>query len=108
MVMKNKVARLGESGTITLPSDVLSTLRISEGQEVWLEIDASRQRLVLSPITPAAAFWAPASAAELSARQDVRPVSKLEDLAGDFWPEDESVDDFRQAVRLWRADDQGA
>jgi len=32
-------------------------------------------------------------------------VQRLEDLWGDFWPEDESVDDFIHAVRHWRRED---
>ncbi len=36
-----------------------------------------------------------------------RPVQRLEDLWGDFWPEDESVDDFISAVRRWRREDAG-
>ena len=34
-----------------------------------------------------------------------RPVEHLEDLWGDFWPDDESVDDFVDAVRRWRSED---
>ena len=34
-----------------------------------------------------------------------RPVQRLEDLYGDFWPEDESVDDFIEAVQQWRRED---
>lgn len=108
MVTKNKVARSDQGGSITLPPDILATLQLREGQEVWVEVDTLRRRLILSPLIPAAAFWSPASVAELSARQDVRPVSRLEDIAADFWPEEDSADDFRQAVRLWRDDDQSA
>ncbi len=32
-------------------------------------------------------------------------VHRLEDLWGDFWPEEESVDDFIHAVRRWRRED---
>jgi hypothetical protein len=35
----------------------------------------------------------------------VEPVQRLEDLWGDFWPEDEPVDDFIDAVRRWRRED---
>jgi len=34
-----------------------------------------------------------------------RPVRRLEDLWGDFWPKDESVDDFISTVRRWRRED---
>jgi hypothetical protein len=32
-------------------------------------------------------------------------VQHLEDLSGDFWPEDKPVDDFVDAVRRWRRED---
>ena len=39
---------------------------------------------------------------ELAAEQGVKPVARFEDLLGDFWPDDEDVDDFIAAVRRWR------
>jgi hypothetical protein len=38
-------------------------------------------------------------------RYGCEPVQRLEDLWGNFWPEDESVDDFISAVRRWRRED---
>ena len=38
-------------------------------------------------------------------RSGCEPVQRLEDLWDDFWPEDESVDDFISAVRRWRRED---
>lgn len=37
-----------------------------------------------------------------AAEQGIRPIDDLSELAGDFWPEDESIDDFIAAVRQWR------
>jgi hypothetical protein len=34
-----------------------------------------------------------------------KPVRLLEELFGDFWPEDEPVDTFIEVVRQWRRDD---
>ena len=31
---------------------------------------------------------------ELAAQQGVKPVARFEDLLGDFWPEDERIEDF--------------
>jgi hypothetical protein len=45
---------------------------------------------------------------EIAAEQGVRPVRRLEDPIGDFWPEDESIDDFIAAVREWRHGGSGA
>ena len=39
---------------------------------------------------------------ELLREQSVTPVSDAHELLGDFWPEDESIDDFLAAVREWR------
>jgi hypothetical protein len=38
----------------------------------------------------------------LIAAQGVKPVARFEDLLGDFWPEEESADQFLQAVHEWR------
>jgi hypothetical protein len=35
----------------------------------------------------------------LAADQGVQPVVDLDSLRADFWPEDESVDDFVQTIR---------
>jgi len=34
-----------------------------------------------------------------------RPISRIEDLRLDFWPAEESVDDFLMARELWRGQD---
>ena len=38
----------------------------------------------------------------LAAEQDVKPISNLDMLRADFWPKDESVDDFVRSVREGR------
>ncbi len=38
----------------------------------------------------------------LTAQQGVRPITDLDQLRGDFWPEDETADEFIDAVRMWR------
>ena len=40
--------------------------------------------------------------AELVAEQQLIFPRDPEDLLGDFWPEEESVDDFVAAMREWR------
>ncbi len=57
---------------------------------------------VASPETPPAAgedFWNPKTLEELAAEQGVPPPGDGRELLGDFWPEDESADDFLAAVR---------
>ncbi|HET8629035.1 MAG TPA: hypothetical protein VFL91_16560 [Thermomicrobiales bacterium] len=50
----------------------------------------------------------PADLETLAAQQGVGPVTDFDALFGDFWPEDESVDDFIAAVREWRREDDDA
>jgi hypothetical protein len=38
----------------------------------------------------------------LARQQGAKPAERFEDLLGDFWPEDESVDDFLEARRQWQ------
>ena len=37
--------------------------------------------------------------AELAQQQGVAPVQRFEDLLGDFWPEDESIEEFLAWLR---------
>lgn len=46
-----------------------------------------------------------ARAWELAKRQGVKPIRSIEDLQGDFWPEEESVDEFLDWVRDIRQQD---
>ena len=46
-----------------------------------------------------------ARAWELAKRQGVKPVNNVEDLKGDFWPEEESLDDFLSWLRAIRQGD---
>ena len=43
-------------------------------------------------------FWSCRSLEELARAQGVGPVDSLTDLAANFWPEDESVDDLLEFV----------
>jgi hypothetical protein len=38
----------------------------------------------------------------LAAQQGTGPITDLDQLVGDFWPEDETVDELIAAVRAWR------
>jgi len=51
---------------------------------------------------PRVSFEADPSLDELVAQQGKGPVNDLSLLCGDFWPEDESIDDFLAALHEWR------
>jgi hypothetical protein len=38
----------------------------------------------------------------LAREQGVEPITDPAALRGDFWPEDETIDEFLEAVRQWR------
>ncbi len=46
-----------------------------------------------------------ARAWELAKRQGVKPIRSIKDLQGDFWPEEESIDDFLSWLRATRRED---
>ena len=43
----------------------------------------------------------------LAAEQGVKPIDRPESLRGDFWPEDESTDEFLSWLRNLRAEGKG-
>lgn len=47
-----------------------------------------------------------ARAWELARQQGVKPVQSIKELQGDFWPEEESVDEFLSLVRAMRQQDE--
>ena len=42
---------------------------------------------------------------EMARQQGVKPIQNMEELKADFWPEEESVDDFLSWVRELRQSD---
>lgn len=53
------------------------------------------RELLLSPPQPLT------SIEELAAQQGTRPLS-FDEMLGDFWPEDETADEFIATLRQWR------
>jgi hypothetical protein len=39
---------------------------------------------------------------QLIAEQGTQPLQSIESLRGDFWPEEESSDEFIAQLRIWR------
>jgi hypothetical protein len=42
---------------------------------------------------------------ELARQQGVEPIRSIKELQGDFWPEEESIDDFLSWLRATRQED---
>ena len=61
------------------------------------------QTLEAHPDSPAKPSHA--RAWELARQQGVKPIKSIKELQGDFWPEDESVDEFLELVRSIRHQD---
>ena len=47
-------------------------------------------------------FWEHPTIEELAKQQGVKPVEKFGDLLGNFWPEDENIDEFIEWYRKRR------
>lgn len=52
-------------------------------------------------------FWRSPTVEELAAEQGVKPVTDVSKLKGDFWPEDESMDEFLVWLRKLRRGEGG-
>jgi hypothetical protein len=102
--------------TIDLPPEMLQRLEeeaarngrtVSEQLQSVLERSLSGPRWKSSKKRASTDFLAgiprgtPEDAIALAEAQGVKPVEQLEDLMGDFWPEDESVDEFLEARKRW-------
>jgi hypothetical protein len=74
------------------------------------ETESRAEQAARKPEAPARATdpWGDTPDIEtLAAQQGVKPITNIADLYGDFWPEDESVDDFIATVRRWRDEGYG-
>jgi hypothetical protein len=69
------------------------------------EVTPAEQAVSVIAVREASDFWTGIDGDTFAEMQGVKPVQRLENLWGDFWPEDESVDDFITAVRAWRQQD---
>lgn len=49
-------------------------------------------------------FHAPLDLEALAAEQGVHPIADISQLLGDFWPEDDDIDEFVAAIRAWRSE----
>jgi excisionase family DNA binding protein len=63
------------------------------------------ERLLAQMNPPADPFWDGQTAQALARAQGAQPVQSIDDLWADFWPEDESLEEFRQTIRAWRQHD---
>ena len=59
-------------------------------------------------ITPSMDFYSLPDVEALARMQGVPSNTKFEDLLGDFWPADESVEDFLEARRRWRREERNS
>ena len=58
--------------------------------------DGTEVQVELTPVE--SSFWANLPAEELARRQNPRPIQSLDDLAGD-WPPEDSIDEFLALIR---------
>jgi hypothetical protein len=61
-------------------------------------ITQSLHRNYYQQTQPAADFWEPKTLEQHIQAQQIQPVANIADLKADFWPEDESADDFIEYI----------
>lgn len=81
------------------------TGRLSDRKTILLDEPVSlpigRVRITVERL-PGDTFWAGAAISELAEAQGVAPIQSLDELWGDFWPDEESIDNFIETVRQCR------
>lgn len=51
--MLRKIFRTGNSIVVSIPKDILDELRLSEGEDVSVELDTQQRQIVISPVEKA-------------------------------------------------------
>jgi predicted RNase H-like HicB family nuclease len=69
--------------------------------------DGEAQNGAEDPEGPPRPFDARLDLAALASEQGVEPADDFDALLGDFWPDDESADEFVATLREWRRDAMG-
>ena len=95
------VDRLDEESAAETLAYVHKLLHDSEMQEE-LTTDEMIRRM-RSGLLPGSVFFAQKTDLEaLLQQQGVKPITDVATLYGDFWPEDETADEFIATIRRWR------
>jgi hypothetical protein len=106
MTVKDEIQDLVNSLDDQRARDVLAYLRrFVQGNDTSGEVSSDREsREVGSHLVPAKTFLSEGrvNLATLAAQQGIGPIRTVDDLAADFWPEDDSVDEFIVTLRQWR------
>ena len=92
--------------TSQLQTLISSAEKLSPVEQVEL-IRAVSQFLYQSylPQIPKTDFWQPLTIEEIVERQQTPPVQNISALRADFWPEEESADDFIAYIYQQRKED---
>ena|SRR5215218_7459087 len=73
---------------------IYSLTTLQPGTSVWANMVAAEDNAIVGLDVP--------DLDALAKAQGVEPVGDIDELVADFWPEDESAEDFMAAVRRWR------
>jgi hypothetical protein len=106
MSVKDELHQLVEQLDSERASEAVDLLRRILQEPEHVPLSARMQPVAVSGTS----FFAdkPLTLTELARQQGVTPIADPDELIGDFWPIDESIDDFIAAVHTWRRDDRHA
>lgn len=105
MSVKEELHRLVDQLGDERASQALAYLRrlLHDGEATGSATAALARRMQPRAVTGSSFLAQPSrTLSELAAGQGVQPVSNIDDLLGDFLPEDEAADELIAAVRRWR------
>ena len=85
---------------------MLAVIKVTAGAVVGVAVSTwlSRLRCTRAP------FATPADTPDLetlAAQQGVRPITSIEELRADFWPEGETTEELLATLDRWRHEDSG-
>lgn len=102
-----------QTGTVQVAVKLPRPIHNALQQRLGNDSEMGMQQEILQIVTgehppvniPTDFFTPPVSLAQLAEEQGVKPISDATRLLGNFWPEDESADDFVNTIRAWRDED---
>lgn len=100
----------GTENKVLPPARKATNGRARQGAERTIPMSAKRKpapAVARNRRSDTSGFWQPKTVEELAAEQGVHPVADPAELRGDFWPANESTDDFLNWLRRLRQEEKG-
>jgi len=91
-----------EKASLDLVLHLVEQLPADAQEELRVKLNRKAQSQSSPDLTPNSFIDWRIDLDALAERQGVKVCNSLNELKGDFWPEDEDIDEFVSTVRQWR------